>query len=356
MSEGTRRKRALIVCPGRGSYDRGALGTLRDRAPAAREIVAACDAYREAHGRPTVTALDGAEAFKSSLHLAGENASLLTFACSLADFAELDSDRFEVVGVAGNSMGWYTALAVAGALSLDDAVVLVDTMGAYQERNVIGGQVLYPITDEAWLPDPALAGAVDAALADITAAGHVAEWSIRLGGFAVLGADAEGTKRLLATLPQVQRGERTFPVQLPLHSAFHTSLMAQTSARARSELGALRFRPPVVPLVDGRGAIFRPRSADPEALRAYTLGEQVVRPYDFTTSIVAALHHTGPDVVIALGPGNPLGGPIARTLVGDGWRAAPTRAAFEAVNRDEALLLSFGVSMQRRALVAPASA
>ena len=44
------------------------------------------------------------------------------------------------------------------------------------------------------------------------------------------------------------------------------------------------------------------RTADPEALRAYTSGEQVVRPYDFTTSIVTALHHCAPDVVVAQDP------------------------------------------------------
>ena len=35
--------RALIVTPGRGSYDRDGLGHLHGRAP---ELLAACDAYR----------------------------------------------------------------------------------------------------------------------------------------------------------------------------------------------------------------------------------------------------------------------------------------------------------------------
>jgi [acyl-carrier-protein] S-malonyltransferase len=40
----------------------------------------------------------------------GDNASLLIYACALADFAAIDRDRFEVVAVTGNSMGWYLAL------------------------------------------------------------------------------------------------------------------------------------------------------------------------------------------------------------------------------------------------------
>src|SRR5690606_27109538 len=107
-----------------------------------------------ARGLPTVTALDAAERYSNRLHVAGEHASLLTAACSLADAADLDRDRYEVVGVVGNSMGFYTALAVADALPLPDAVRLIDTMGAYQESNVLGGQILYPLVDEAWRPSP----------------------------------------------------------------------------------------------------------------------------------------------------------------------------------------------------------
>jgi [acyl-carrier-protein] S-malonyltransferase len=352
------RKRVLLVCPGRGSYERSSLGGLRDRSGVARQVIEAADRYRAERGKPTVSELDAA-AWKTSLHVAGEHASLLTAVCSLADRFALDADRYEVVGVCGNSMGWYTALAVAGALSLEDGIRLVDTMGSYQEGNVIGGQLLYPTSDESWAEDPALAAAVEAALAQVVSEGHVAEWSIRLGGFAVLGADAGGLKRLLGELPPVQRGDRTFPLQLPLHSAFHTSLMQATSERALQELGDLGFRAPEIPLVDGRGRVFRPRSAEPDELRDYTLGHQVVRPYDFATSVVTALHHCGPDLVVALGPGNPLGGPLARILVGDGWRGARSRAAFDALNRvlpdgerQEPLLASMGVSSQRAGLVA----
>lgn len=347
---GTERKRVLLVCPGRGSYDRSSLGWLKGRNEAARAVIEACDRQRTRAGRVAVSALDAEPAYKTQSHVAGENASLLTFACSLADRFTLDADRHEVVGVVGNSMGWYTALAVSGALSLEDAALLVDTMGSYQENNVIGGQILYPLSDEDWVEQPSLREAVEQALSEATRRGHVAEWSIHLGGFAVLGADSEGLKFLMSALPRQQRGERAFPLQLPLHSAFHTSLMEDTALRAGRELAGLRFRPPEIPLIDGRGVVFRPRTAEAEELRAYTLGHQVVRPYDFVTSVVTALHHCGPDRIVLLGPGNPLGGPVARILVQDGWRGMRTRAAFEAYNRENPLLLSFGVTLQRQLL------
>ncbi|MCA9568046.1 MAG: ACP S-malonyltransferase [Myxococcales bacterium] len=340
-------KTALIVAPGRGSYDRAALGQLQGRAT---ELLDACDAWRTANGRPTVRELDAADAYRSSLHVAGEHASLLTFACSMADLGDL-SDTYDVVGVVGNSMGFYTALAASGALPLEDAIRLVDTMGAYQTRNVIGGQVLYPMCGSDWRTTPELRAVVEDALAAVAARGHVAEWSIELGGYAVLGADRDGTKALLELLPPVERGSRTFPVQLPLHSAFHTSLMRDTSARAFGELGELGFRAPSVPLIDGRGMVFRPRWADPSALRDYTLGHQVTAPFDFTRAVKTALEHTGADVVVALGPGNGLGGPLARTIVECHWRGIVDRAGFEAAQAStDPVLLAFGIPEQRALL------
>lgn len=334
-------KRVVVVCPGRGSYSKETLGSLANRSAAASAWLDACDAWRASNGRPTVRELDAAAAFSGRLHVAGENASLLTFAGSVADFAEL-SDRFEVVGVCGNSMGWYTALAVAGALPPEDAVRLVDTMGVWQEGNVIGGQVMTPLTGPDWAADPARRAAIEAALAQVQAEGHVAEWSIDLGSFAVLGADAGGLKRLMEILPQEVRGERRFPAVLPLHSAFHTSLLAGTSARAQHELSDLRFQAPRVPLFDGRGAQFAPRWADPAALADYTLGHQVVRAYDFVAGVQAALAHTGAEGLVLLGPGNALGGPASAALLGAGWRGARRREDLARL----APLLSFGVPEQ----------
>jgi [acyl-carrier-protein] S-malonyltransferase len=343
-------KRVLIVCPGRGSYDRSCLGSLKGRAGEAGEVVARADAWREAHDRPTVTAMDSADGYQSKLHVAGENASILTATCSLADFAELNREKHEVVGVVGNSMGWYTALGVAGALSLDDTIRLIDTMGAYQQDNVIGGQVIHPLVDDQWRPDPALAQAVEEAIASAWAAGHQAWWSIRLGGYAVLGGDEGGIKHLLDAIPKLEKGTRTFPARLPLHSAFHTPLMTETSLRAKADLADLDFRAPNVPLIDGRGRIHRPRWASPADLWEYTLGAQVVDVYDLTTSVRTALRHCGADLVVALGPGNSLGAALASILVAEGWGGCRDRASFDARQAQDPLLLAFGVTKQRQLL------
>jgi len=342
------RARALVVCPGRGSYGRDQLGTLQGDLGPAAPIVDACDTWRAGLDRPRVRELDAAERYQARHHVAGEHASLLTFAASLVDLARIDRERYDIVGVTGNSMGWYTALAAAGSLRLEHAIELVDTMGAYQAGNVVGGQVMLPVVDEGWAPDPGLRDAIEQAMTEVRAEGHPVEISIELGSFVVLGASGDGVKRLLEVLPKRQRGSRTFPVQLPLHSAFHTSLLTDTAVRAQQELAHLDFGSPTVPLFDGHGVTHRPLSADPEALRAYTLGAQVTETYDFATALRVALRHCAPDVVIALGPGNSLGGPIAWGLVREGWRGVRAREQLA----ESGVLRAFGVPDQRAELVA----
>jgi acyl transferase domain-containing protein len=327
--------RVVLVCPGRGSYGREQLHSLA-RTPS----VEAADAFRAALGRPTPTEMDAAPSYVSRLHVAGENASILTAACTLADRDALRD--VEVCAVVGNSMGWYTALAVAGALPLDDALRLIETMGQYQADNVIGGQLLYPLVDDAWAPLPS--PELDSALREIPDL----HWSIRLGGQAVLGGTAAALAAATARLPLRKVGEREAPFQLPLHSAFHTPLMAETSARAQQDLGDLAWQAPAVPLIDGRGRIYRPRSGDPGFIRDYTLGEQVVAPYDFSTSVRVALQEFAPDKVILLGPGGNLGGPVAHVLLANRWQGLEDRAAFTRRQAESPFLVSMARPEQRR--------
>lgn len=336
------RLRALIVCPGRGSYGRAQLGSLPPGGP----IVAALDRFRARLGRPTISELDRAAEYSPRLHVAGEHASLLTFACTAVDLAALARDKLDVVGVAGNSLGFYTALYAAGALDLEAAAQLIETLGHYQVDNVIGGQLMYPLVGDDWLPSSACAAAVDAALDHPGV--HV---SIRLGGTIVLGATADGLAHARRALPAMERGGLRYPAQLPLHSAFHTPLMAGTSERARAELADLPIRSPAVTLVGGDGVLHR-TWASPAALLAYTLGPQIVEPFDFTRAIATALGELGPDVIVLPGPGDTLGGPIGQILVAQRWRGLRDRAGFLAMQAgDRPIVLAMQRAEQRARVV-----
>ena len=347
-SAATSALRAIVLCPGRGTYQRDSLGSLQGLSSPALQVF---DQARAAAGRPTPSELDASPRFSPRQHVAGEHASTLPAACSLAALDQLDPDKIQGVAACGNSMGWYTALGFAGALPMEDCARLIDTMGWWQaaeEHGVVGGQVVYPMVDEQWRLDPARSAAVLAALAAVPELYP----SIHLGGQAVLG----GTEAALAAakehLPTFEQGGLEFPLRLPLHSAFHTPLMAATAARAARELADLGWRAPSIPLIDGAGRTWRPRWADPAALRDYTLGPQVTQVFDFSAMLRTALGEYGADVVILPGPGSNLGGAVAQVMIASGWQGLRGKDDF--VDRQRSarpLLLSLRWPDQRKLAV-----
>jgi len=326
--------RLVVVAPGRGTYNRTELGYLgrfaaHPRYAKRQALLARADALRQALNRPTVSELDGAAAYSPRLHLPGENASPLILTCAAADLAMIAPEH-EIVAVLGNSMGWYIALHAGGALDFDNAFRVVDAMGWQQKDNVIGGQIIYPTVDERWRRDPAKEAMVMDALAAVNARGEAyrAALSIRLGGFLVLAGTDLAVKELLAALPKTKLRSAEYPFQLARHSAFHTSLMANASKQGLAELADVAWGQPAVPMIDGRGAVWRPRQTDPADLMRYTLVHQVLEPYDFTASLRVALREYNPDHVVLLGPGETLGGAIAHVMIAEGWRGLDEKRAF----------------------------
>lgn len=336
--------RAVLVCPGRGSYAAASLGSL----PADHPWVVRAEQLRAGYGLEPLLSLDRSERFDPSRHLQPVHASPLIFLVSMLD-AEIAVADHEVVAVVGNSLGWYTALAVTGALPFEDAFRLVQEMAILQQEPLpdggSGGQVIYPLADAAWRPDPTLHAAVRAALADPggNGAGTVHE-SIDLGGYAVLAGDEAGVARLLSRLAPVMVGERLFPLRLAMHGPYHTPLVAHVADAARERLADLRWRAPLATLIDGRGSRWTPWSTDPAALRDYTLGEQVTTPFRFSASIHVALREEAPDLLVLPGPGNSLGGICGQLVVGEGYRGIRSREDFEAAQRSGAPVV---LSMRR---------
>lgn len=338
--------RLVLVAPGRGSYNRTELGYFarfnQHRAFARRgELLDRADALRAAAGRGSLRELDEAAHFSSARHLPGENASGLIFSASAADHALLDTEQHQVCAVLGNSMGWYTALYLAGALSFDDAFRVVDTMAGYQKNNIRGGQIIYPLVDDQWRMVPEREQQVTAALAAVNAEGedYWVGLSIRLGGFLVLAGTDLGLKKLTAALPGVKLGSNEYPFGLARHSAFHTPMMAEASARGLEDNAGVQWQQPQVPLIDGRGHIWQPGVCDAQAMHRYTFGHQVVEPFDFSAAVRVALREYNPDYLVLMGPGETLGGSIAHTMIAERWRGLAQRTDFTARQKSEQPLL-----------------
>jgi [acyl-carrier-protein] S-malonyltransferase len=332
--------RAVLLCPGRGSYAKGSLGSLKDLQSPRLD---ALDAFRSALGRPTVREMDSADKFQSRLHIRGENASILTAGATLADLDQLDPTKVEIAGVIGNSMGWYTALAVAGALPLDHAAELIERLAQLQVDNIQGGQIIYPCVDAQWRLDPELLTRVEQVVAD-TPDLH---WSIRLGGQAVLGGSEQALKKAAETLGALERGKHTFPLKLPLHSAFHTPIMAKTAEQAWDLAADLDWRAPSVPLIDGTGKVWRPHHADPSGIRDYTLGMQLTHTFDLSATIRTALRVLAPDAIVLPGPGSNLGSAVAQTMIAEGWQGLSCQDDFIARQNANPLLIAMRWPDQR---------
>ena len=145
---------AIVVAPGRGTYNREELGYLSRHHADKPDLIASLDAYRVSQGQPTLSALDGAARFSGATHIRGDNASALIHACAYADFLSIDRDRFDILGVTGNSMGWYIALTCAGALGPMDGLSVVNAMGTLMHDHAPGGQTIYPYVDDIWRAIP----------------------------------------------------------------------------------------------------------------------------------------------------------------------------------------------------------
>ena len=330
--------RSFVILPGRGSYTEKSLGSL----PKAHPWVAHADRYRAGLDLPPLSELDAAAKFSSKEHLRPANVSALIYVVSMLDATEA-MGRTQAVAVAGNSMGWYTALAAAGALSFEDGLRLVQEMALLQEQQAAdpdggGGQILYPLVDDEWRDDPVRRAAVETAL---TESGGQAFDSIHLGGYAVLAGTETGIRTLLKTLPKVTLGGTPYPFRLMQHGPYHTPLVQSVADAARARLGELEFGAPRVTLIDGLGRRFTPWSSDAQAIADYTFGTQVVAPYDLTASIRVGLREFAPDRVILPGPGNTLGGVVAQVAIGERWRGLDSKTAFSALQKsDEPLVES----------------
>ncbi|WP_028028351.1 ACP S-malonyltransferase [Gemmobacter nectariphilus] len=334
--------KAVVVCPGRGTYGKGELGSLLRLHSAKRDLLAGYEAVRAAAGQDSLAALDGAARFDVARHTRGDNASALIHAMTVAD--AMDLAGVEVVAVTGNSMGWYSALAVAGALAPVEGFRLANGMGALMQAALIGGQLVYPHMGDDWRPDPARKAELLALVAEIGARpSHQLALSIDLGGMLVLAGDEAGLAAFEAAVPKAGQ----FPLRLPNHAAFHTALQAPVAAKGRTAYLGLPWQQPTLPMIDGRGEIWWPRSSDLGALAEYTLGHQVVAAYDFTRAITVAAREFAPDLFIVTGPGTTMGGAVAQSLVLANWQGMSSKDDFMARQAERPVLVSMGREDQR---------
>jgi [acyl-carrier-protein] S-malonyltransferase len=229
---------------------------------------------------------------------ATRNAQLATFVLSLVALDAVERLGAEPARLAGHSLGEYTALVAAGALSFEDGVRLVcergDAMqGASDEHEGTMAAVLGLDDDQVELACKATEG--DVWVANFNAPGQVV---IAGSGESVLRA-GEAAKRLGA--------KRS--MSIPVGGAFHTPYMAPALERLEKAIAAADLRDPETPVlanVDGRTHVDGGEWGD-------LLARQLTSPVRWRHTL-HTLDGEGVSVFVELGPGRVLWGMATRSV------------------------------------------
>jgi len=290
-------RRVALIFPGQGSQVVGMGKAFYDTIPMSREVFDRADA---ALGLPLSRAcFEGPE---ESLRLtATTQPAILT--TSLAALAALKTAAPGLVPgridcAAGHSLGEYSALVAAGALTLEDAVRTVRRRGEYMQEAV-------PVGEGAMA---ALLGAtpeqVEALCAEAAQGEVLSPANLNAPDQTVVAGSAAAVDRLATLAPE--RGVRKV-IRLQVSAPFHCSLMAPAQRRLAADLERLRFQDAVFPVIQNLTAAPERR---PNDLRGAVL-QQVTRPVRWVET-VRRMKQDGIETVIEVGPGRVLSALVRR--------------------------------------------
>ena len=165
-----------------------------------------------------------------------------------------------------------------------------------------------------------------------------------MGGYLVIGGEQKSLNVLLKNLPVDEK----YPFQIPFHAAFHTPLLESISQKAFELLSETLFKKPSIPLIDGRGHIWSTYSTNMDELRNYTLGYQIVKPFDFSSSVSVTMKEFCPDKLVLLGPGNSLGGALGQIMIENNWQGVSSKKDFLTLQNESPFLISMDIPDQRK--------
>jgi [acyl-carrier-protein] S-malonyltransferase len=287
-----------FLFPGQGSQAVGMGAALADAFPSAREVFQEVD---DALGQKLSALMR--EGPEGDLTLT-ENAQPALMAVSLAVVralkVEFGVDVTAASFVAGHSLGEYSALAAAGALTLSDTARLLKLRGQAMQRAVPVGEgamasLIGPKADVALAEEAARAGSAlgVCVVANDNNAGNV----VISGAKAAMDRAIEKAKEL---------GARAIP--LNVSAPFHSPLMVPAAQEMREALARTAISAPRTPLVANVTA--RP-TLDPEQIRTL-LVEQITGRVRWRESVLWLAEEGGVSRFAELGSGKVLTGMAKR--------------------------------------------
>lgn len=283
-----------FVFPGQGSQAVGMLDAWGDHA-AVRETLAEAS---EALGEDIAKLI--AEGPKESLDLTTNTQPVMLTAGVACWRAWLAETGLRPVAVAGHSLGEYTALVAAGALTLQDALPLVRFRAQAMQEAVpvgVGGMAAILGLD---------ADAVKAGCAQAAAESGQAVEAVNFNDpkQTVIAGSKAGVEKACEVL-KAAGAKRA--LSLPVSAPFHSSLMKPAAERLREKLAATAFAVPQIAVVNNIDVAV---VNDVDAIRD-ALYRQAFGPVRWVESI-QALKARGLTHVVECGPGKVLSGMVKR--------------------------------------------
>jgi [acyl-carrier-protein] S-malonyltransferase len=284
-----------FVFPGQGSQSIGMGRALSEAYPAARAVFGEVD---DALGEKLSTLIwEGAI---EDLTLTA-NAQPALMATSLAALRALEADGYAVTDaafVAGHSLGEYSALAAAGALSIADTARLLRVRGRAMQQAV-------PVGDGAMAALLGLDFAAATAVAADAAQGEVCQAANDNDPAQVVVSGHRAAVERAVDLAKDRGAKRA--VLLPVSAPFHCALMQPAAEAMQAALFEVDIRPPAVPVVANVRA---EAVSDPDTIRTL-LVEQVTGAVRWRESI-EWMTARGVEEYWEIGAGKALAGMIRR--------------------------------------------
>lgn len=291
-----------FVFPGQGSQAVGMLDAWGDHPAVAETLKEASDALGEDVGRLIH------EGPKEALALTTNTQPVMLVAGIAAYRAWRAEGGAEPAVVAGHSLGEYTALVAAGALTLADAAPLVRFRAqAMQEAVPVGTGAMAAILGLD--AQKVIEGCAEAVRTFGTNSGEVVE-AVNFNDPAqtvIAGSKAAVDKA--CELLKAMGAKRALP--LPVSAPFHSSLMKPAAEKLRAKLATTALQSPRIPVVNN---IEVKVETDPDRIRG-ALYEQAFGPVRWV-ECVRAIQARGVTTLIECGPGKVLAGLAKRIDAG----------------------------------------
>jgi len=280
-----------FVFPGQGSQFSGMGKDFAEKYPVARETFAEADRIL---GEPlSDTIFFGSE--DQLQQTAVTQPAVLTTSVAMARvITELG---ISPQAAAGLSLGEYSALVVAGAISFKDALPLVRRRAAYMENALPAGRGTMAAVMKLERSQ------VESICRQARRLGVVEAANFNCPGQTVIAGEVKAVEK--AALLAKAAGARV--KQLAVSSSFHCSLLREVEGLMEKELKKVNIKPPQVPVIANYSADY---VSHPEEIRR-ALIQQVSHPVYWQDSI-ERLIADGFDTFIEVGPGKTVSGMIRK--------------------------------------------